>query len=205
MAILLPIAVVIPFLPFLYTSILLIIRQCRSPLRHLPGPPSPSFFMGNLREMHDQENTNLITQWVAQYGPTFVYRGFLGGRRLITTDPLAIAHILGNSYQYQKPDFIREVLASMAMGYDGLLTVEGDHHQRQVLATFPFLYRFFPITIAIFSASNIGKRYWRLQPIATYRSSHLLSRFLISNLLPPYFGKKQHRSDPLLFEFRHSC
>src|SRR5882757_1726128 len=107
---------IIPFIPFLYTSICILVRQWRSPLRHLPGPPSPSFFFGNLKEMHNQENTNLIAQWVAQYGPTFVYRGFLGGRRLITTDPVAIAHILGNPYQYPKPDFIRDTLASMAVG-----------------------------------------------------------------------------------------
>ena len=97
--------------------------------------------MGNLPQMHDQENTNLIANWVSQYGPTFVYRGFLGGRRLITTDPVAIAHILSNAYQYPKPDFIRDALASMAVGHDGLLTVEGGRHQRQVLISFPFLYK----------------------------------------------------------------
>lgn len=104
--------------------------------------------MGNLQQMHDQENTNLIAQWVSQYGPTFVYRGFLGGRRLITTDPVAIAHILANPYQYPKPDFIRDALASMALGHDGLLTVEGDRHQHQVLLSFPFLYHQFPICLS---------------------------------------------------------
>ena len=88
--------------------------------------------------MHDQENTDLIAQWVSQYGPTFAYRGFLGGRRLFTIDPAAIAHILNNPYQYQKPDFIKDALASMALGHDGLLTAEGDNHQRQVLVPFPF-------------------------------------------------------------------
>ncbi|KAF8798856.1 cytochrome P450 [Phlegmacium glaucopus] len=126
MTALLVLTLIIPFL-FLFIS-----RHFRrSPLRHLPGPPSSSFFMGNLQQIHDQENTNLIAQWVSQYGPTFVYRGFLRGRRLITTDPVAVAYILRNSYQYPKPDFIKNALASMAVGYDGLLTVEGDQHQRQ--------------------------------------------------------------------------
>ena len=53
----LPIALV---LYILYTFISLLIRQAMSPLRKLSGPPSPSFFMGNLREIHDQENTNLV-------------------------------------------------------------------------------------------------------------------------------------------------
>jgi len=49
----------------------------------------------------------------------------------MTTDLAAIAHILGNAYDYPKPDFVRDSLASMAAGHDGLLTVEGDVHRRQ--------------------------------------------------------------------------
>lgn len=88
--------------------------------------------MGNLKEMHDQENNNLVARWMASYGHTFVYRGFVGGFRLMTTDPLAVSHILGHAYDFPKPDFIRDALAEMAAGHDGLLTVEGDHHRRQV-------------------------------------------------------------------------
>lgn len=116
----------------LFPFIRLIFRQCFSPLRLLPGPSSPSFFMGNLAQMHDQENNNIIATWQKQFGSTFVYRGFVGGCRLITTDPVAIAHILGNAYDYPKPDFVREGLATMAAGHDGLLTVEGEIHRRQV-------------------------------------------------------------------------
>jgi len=92
--------------------------------------------MGNLEEMHDQENNNLIANWVSHYGPNFVYRGFIGGCRLMTTDPVAVAHILGNAYDYPKPDFVRDGLASMVAGHDGLLTVEGDDHKRQVSSLF---------------------------------------------------------------------
>jgi hypothetical protein len=110
----------------------ILLRQCRSPLHLLPGPPSPSFFTGHLAEMHDQENNNLIHNWEKQFGSTFVYRGFIGGCRLITTDPVAIAHILGNAYDYPKPDFVRDSLATMTAGHDGILTVEGEVHRRQV-------------------------------------------------------------------------
>ncbi|KAJ7718118.1 cytochrome P450 [Mycena maculata] len=109
----------------------LLLRQFLSPLTMLRGPPCHSFFMGNLIEMHDQENNNLVAEWEAAYGSTFVYRGFIGGCRLMTTDPVAVAHILGNAYDYPKPDFVRDSLASMAVGHDGLLTVEGDAHKRQ--------------------------------------------------------------------------
>ncbi|KAI0716494.1 cytochrome P450 [Earliella scabrosa] len=116
---------------FLWTFLMLVLRQARSPLRHLPGPPSPSFFMGNLREMHDQENTGLVARWASTYGSTFVYRGFIGGCRLMTTDPLAVNYIMSHGYQYPKPDFVRDSLASMAAGYEGLLTAEGDMHRKQ--------------------------------------------------------------------------
>ncbi|EJF57948.1 cytochrome P450 [Dichomitus squalens LYAD-421 SS1] len=116
---------------FLWTFLMLVLRQARSPLRHLPGPPSPSFFMGNLREMHDQENNGLVARWAAAYGSTFVYRGFIGGCRLMTVDPLAVNHIMSRGYEYPKPDFVRDALASMAAGYEGLLTAEGDMHRKQ--------------------------------------------------------------------------
>ena len=132
---LLPLSLLLPFLLALYIVsrfIQLLVRQARSPLRFLPGPPSPSFFIGNLREMHDQENTNLVARWEAAYGSTFVYRGFVGGCRLMTTDPVAVAHILGRGYDYPKPEFVRDALADMAAGHEGLLTVDGEVHRRQV-------------------------------------------------------------------------
>lgn len=113
----------------------IIVCQRRSPLNRLRGPPVYSWFMGNLPEMHDQENTNLIARWVAQYGSTFVYHGFGGGCRLITVDPVAIAYILGNAYDYPKPDFVRDSLASMGAGHDGLVAVEGEQHRKQVRRT----------------------------------------------------------------------
>ncbi|KAI0720686.1 cytochrome P450 [Cerioporus squamosus] len=132
-----PTALVLLVLPmlvslyFAWTFLMLVLRQARSPLRHLPGPPSPSFFMGNLREMHDQENNGLVARWTAAHGSTFVYRGFIGGCRLMTTDPRAVNYIMSRGYDYPKPDFVRDSLASMAAGYEGLLTAEGDMHRKQ--------------------------------------------------------------------------
>jgi hypothetical protein len=110
----------------------LFLRQARSPLRHLRGPPAPSLILGNLTEMHEGENAGLLQRWEDEYGPALVYRGFVGGRRLLTTDPRAVAHILGNAYDYPKPDFIRDSLATMAAGTEGLLVVEGEQHRRLV-------------------------------------------------------------------------
>ncbi|EJC98034.1 cytochrome P450 [Fomitiporia mediterranea MF3/22] len=124
----------VPLLLFLCAAsglVRIIVRQQISPLRRLRGPPSPSFFMGNLAAMHDQENNNLIATWEADHGPAFIYHGLFGGARLMITDPRAVAHVLGNAYDYPKPDFVRDSLASMAAGHDGLLTSEGEQHKRQ--------------------------------------------------------------------------
>ncbi|OCH91130.1 cytochrome P450 [Obba rivulosa] len=130
MSLLLSVSLIVPCY-FLVTFLQLLIRNVRSPLRDLRGPPSRSFFMGNLRDMHDQENTNLVARWEAQYGKTFAYRGFVGGCRLLTSDRVAVAHIMGHAYEYPKPDFITDTLANMAAGTEGLLTVDGRVHRKQ--------------------------------------------------------------------------
>ncbi|KAL6300090.1 cytochrome P450 [Sparassis latifolia] len=122
---------VVIVLYFLYTLLRLLVRQASSPLRYLPGPPAQSFFVGNLRELHDQENNNIILRWEAQYGSTFIYHGFLGGCRLMTTDPVAVAYVMNRAYEYPKPDWVRAALAGMASGDDGLLTVDGEVHRKQ--------------------------------------------------------------------------
>ena len=119
--------------------IALLWRQHFSPLRHLRGPPSPSFLLGNLREMYNQENTGLLYDWDAVYGPTYAYKGFFGGPRLLTTDLTAVARILSHSDTYQKPDFVRDNLAAMGAGHESILTTEGDVHRRQVRHLAPFI------------------------------------------------------------------
>ncbi|KAH8818978.1 cytochrome P450 [Flagelloscypha sp. PMI_526] len=126
------------FLHLIWPFLTLLVRQHVSPLRRLRGPPNPSFFLGNLMEMHDQENTDLIARWEKEYGSVFTYRGFVGGCRLMITDPVAIAHILAHAAEtrpgegaYEKPDFVRDSLATMAAGHEGLVTVEGEQHKRQ--------------------------------------------------------------------------
>lgn len=110
---------------------ILVTRVC-SPLRLLPSPPSPSFFVGNLAQLADQENNFILHSWTEKYGNTFTYRGFLNAPRLFTIDPLALSYILGHAYDFPKPDFITDALAEMGAGHDGLITAHGDVHRRQV-------------------------------------------------------------------------
>ncbi|KAA1473752.1 cytochrome P450 [Dentipellis sp. KUC8613] len=124
----------------------LLIHDHKSALRLLPGPPSTSFVTGNLAQVADQENNDIISTWTANYGTTLVYRGFVGGRRLLTTDPVALSWILGRAYDFPKPEFVRESLASMAAGHEGLVVVEGETHRRQNQAfTTPHIKSLLPI------------------------------------------------------------
>jgi hypothetical protein len=109
----------------------LLARQHLSPLNNIRGPISSSWISGNLSQLADQENNGILQLWEEAYGPTYVYRGFLGGRRLLSTDPVVLAYILGHAYDYPKPDFVRDSLASMSAGHQGLLCTEGEQHQRQ--------------------------------------------------------------------------
>lgn len=47
-----------------------------SPLKDLPGPPSKSFFFGNLEEIRKAENSILHEEWIAQYGKVMKYKAF---------------------------------------------------------------------------------------------------------------------------------
>ncbi|KAI0061590.1 cytochrome P450 [Artomyces pyxidatus] len=143
---------------------LLLALYC-SPLQYLPSPPYPSILTGNLAAIADQENTDVLRTWAATYGPTYTYRGFIGGRRLLTTDPEALAWILGRAYDFPKPDFVTESLAAMVAGREGLLTVDGDVHRRQVRP---------PITSQAFSTPHIKT----LVPIFSDKARRLRDIFL---------------------------
>jgi hypothetical protein len=110
----------------------IVLARFSSPLRLLQSPPTPSVFLGNLAQLADQENNDVIQTWTEQYGHTFAYRGFFNCHRLLTTDPIALSYILGHAYDFPKPKFITEALAEMGAGHDGLLTAQGDIHKRQV-------------------------------------------------------------------------
>ena len=54
----------------------------RTPLRHLPGPPTASLFWGNSKLIEDADISALQDKWVAQYGHTITFKGSFGVRIL---------------------------------------------------------------------------------------------------------------------------
>ncbi|KAJ7235241.1 cytochrome P450 [Mycena rebaudengoi] len=107
----------------------LIYEEIRSPLRSVAGPRAGHWFHGNFMDIKDNIGGSLQQEWVHQYGRTFRINGFFGLSQLYTRDTKAIAHILSNSYVYQKSVIARYNLGRIVG--PGVLVVEEDVHKQQ--------------------------------------------------------------------------
>ncbi|CAL1709423.1 unnamed protein product [Somion occarium] len=106
-----------------------VVRPYLSPLRRLPGPPSPSWFYGHFRDIFKAENSVLHEKWIEEYGNVITYAGFLNINRLYTLDSHAMNHILTHSTDFQKPEQTRSTLTRLLGA--GVLVTEGEQHRQQ--------------------------------------------------------------------------
>ncbi|KAI0767221.1 cytochrome P450 [Fomes fomentarius] len=107
-----------------------LVRAFNPSLKNLPGPPSPSLLWGNFKAIQEEDNSVPQERWTEEYhSHTITYQGFLGIRRLWTTDTRAINYILTHSAEYQKPSAARRSLAKI-LG-KGVLFVEDEQHRQQ--------------------------------------------------------------------------
>ncbi|KAJ7739299.1 cytochrome P450 [Mycena olivaceomarginata] len=97
-----------------------------SPLRGMAGPPSPSFLLGNFKQMDDPLLTD---KWRREFGPNFTFKGLFSVGELHTSDTKAISHIVARNVVYQQAPFSRYAIKRF-FG-DGLLTAELESHTRQ--------------------------------------------------------------------------
>ncbi|KAI0326037.1 cytochrome P450 [Cubamyces sp. BRFM 1775] len=118
---------------FAYIVIPLVLRVKRSKLWVIPGPPSTSWLLGNLREYNDSPRDLISDEWMERYGSVVRIHGFLQTPMLSITDNRALNHILTNYTYLTKPEYIRLDLSKLLCS--GLLTVEGERykHQRRIL------------------------------------------------------------------------
>ncbi|KAF7342337.1 Cytochrome P450 [Mycena venus] len=71
----------------------------RSTIRNIPGPPSPSWIFGNMRQLLlSREYGDYEFQWQRLYGPVYRVKGCFGQDRLIVADPLALQHVLNSPF-----------------------------------------------------------------------------------------------------------
>lgn len=77
-------------------------------------------------------NTDPMTgylEWIDQYGPTFRYSAYANAPRILTADPIAISHILGDIDAWIRPPMINKELK--AVTGSGLIWAHGEAHRRQ--------------------------------------------------------------------------
>ncbi|KAJ7485126.1 cytochrome P450 [Mycena galericulata] len=104
-------------------------RDFTSPLRirDLPGPKNPSIWYGSFNELAADQW--LMDKWRAEYGRNFQFRSLFNISELHTSDPKAMAHIVGNTVTYQKSPASRYNIARMVG--NGILAVELEEHKCQ--------------------------------------------------------------------------
>ncbi|KAJ3559695.1 hypothetical protein NM688_g182 [Phlebia brevispora] len=120
----------------------------KSPLDNIPGPPSPSFFKGNIPQLFNRHNGWEFHVQLAKYGSVVRFTEMFGKRALYVFDPKALYHIMvKDQYIYERASFqssINDVLLGpgilSATGTafikppvtDCLITVDaGDRHRFQ--------------------------------------------------------------------------
>lgn len=81
-------------------------------LRKLPGPPSPSVFLGWAWQFWTADPTELHEEWVRTYGRTLSYR-VLSNVCFFTMDTKALSHIMTRVETWQKPQRVRTVITEM--------------------------------------------------------------------------------------------
>lgn len=60
-----------------------LLQPYTSPLRDVPGPPSSSWFLGNINNIHNSQPAVLQEAWTDKYGKTIHYKGWFNVRRLL--------------------------------------------------------------------------------------------------------------------------
>ncbi|KAJ6448700.1 cytochrome P450 [Mycena sanguinolenta] len=109
-------------------------RELTSPLRHMVGPRSRSFVLGNFKEMAD--DMSLTSQWRSEFGSNFRFRGLFSMSELHSSDIKAINHIVANSSIYQRPPFVRDFVRRFLSSGTATLLL-GPSHQSEPIPGIP--------------------------------------------------------------------
>ncbi|KAF8200874.1 cytochrome P450 [Pholiota molesta] len=116
---------------FSYLVYFLVITPKLNPLQRLAGPPTQGWFKNHLHHVLDPSVSPQVHEfYVQRYGRSVRLQG-VGpwDVRLLTLDPVSVAHVLKNSTIYEKPWQSRRLITSL-IGC-GMLAAEGLVHKRQ--------------------------------------------------------------------------
>lgn len=99
-------------------------------LDKLPGPPSQSWWKGNIEQWFTRHSEAFQREVALNYGHVVKLHGLFGNRMLYVSDPKALHHILIK----EEPTFeeTRSIIAMNNLMFGpGLLSTLGDHHRKQ--------------------------------------------------------------------------
>ena len=93
-----------PLFIFVSTLVKHRIRNYRSPLRKLPGPPSQSWLYGNLKEIFEKGQSVAWDEWMSTYGKTFRYPDIFNVHSLSRYSSLSFSSCFLDSFTlYHRP------------------------------------------------------------------------------------------------------
>ncbi|TBU30198.1 cytochrome P450 [Dichomitus squalens] len=152
----------------------------RGGIKHIRGPPSPSFILGHDPVIARQEEAGILDiQWMKEYGPTWRVRGAFGTDVIMSADPKAIQHVFQKS-GYNYPKKMSQNLLNWLLAGPGIAAVGGHDHQRQrkimnPAFSVPQLRSFLPLFQRI--ATKLSNK-WKGELVATGELSLLLNKWL---------------------------
>ncbi|KAF8896612.1 cytochrome P450 [Infundibulicybe gibba] len=99
----------------------------KTDLDNIPGPPSPSIWTGNFRQIFNFDGWDFHKSIAQTYGVVSRVSGPLGEKQLYIFDPKALHHIVvKDQYIYEESTQSNTVVFGK-----GLLATLGDHHRKQ--------------------------------------------------------------------------
>ncbi|KAK0197765.1 cytochrome P450 [Armillaria mellea] len=101
-----------------------------SPFRHINGPPSQSWVMGNLGQLFNAKGIPFHQQIVDEYGGMVKVHGFFGDEQLYISDPKALQSILIKDQDAFEETNVFIETNKVIFG-PGLVATTGDQHKRQ--------------------------------------------------------------------------
>ncbi|KAJ7847981.1 cytochrome P450, partial [Mycena leptocephala] len=98
-------------------------------IRHVPGPPSPSWMFGNMRQLLIPSTYGEYEfRWQKLYGPVYRLKGCFGQDRLMVSDPVSLQFILNSSHFTFGP--ILEDILYLSFGQKSIMMSNGSYHKR---------------------------------------------------------------------------
>ncbi|EDR02322.1 uncharacterized protein LACBIDRAFT_309740 [Laccaria bicolor S238N-H82] len=102
----------------------------KTALDNIPGPPCPSFFKGNFRQLFSTHGWEFHKEIAAKYGGVVKVKAVFGEKQLYVFDPKALHHILvKDQYVYEETSAF--IQTNLVLFGKAVFCTLGDYHRRQ--------------------------------------------------------------------------